>query len=442
MERLAGCSLREVINQLPLDQVQQIVRSIAVYLKRIHAIKMPRFGALRHDGSLEVEDMITLRQRSPMTFAGPFDSVREYYAAFAEARWQNLQISQLKREAALLYQFIRDRLDLLAGQAGANLVTGDFQPSNIFVEGVTVTGIIDCEWAHAGCGEAEWFVARQRLLAVIDDPIRCATCAQEFDAQCNIMDPVQYRERCMLYEADDCLNSIEAFPWLTQSMDAHGAQQLEESIRARTSALERACAADNSSFGPFLDQYSEHMCGFIGSKQPQSNATIKRRGPDKTVILTIQGYTFIHNLLSITGAFTPQPFTDGNIVCLYNGEIYNQPYQTSDGEVLIPLYKRYGEEFVRLLDGEFAIALFDFDSATAIYSTDAFRTKPIWRNEYGVASYKSGIGKLQAHPLILIPPLSITSRRAKRKSRQYMISIFHIRIRTIMTIGSPLLSAQ
>ncbi len=134
------------------------------------------------------------------------------------------------------------------------------------------------------------------------------------------------------------------------------------------------------------------MCGFIGSKQPQSNATIKRRGPDKTVILTIQGYTFIHNLLSITGAFTPQPFTDGNIVCLYNGEIYNQPYQTSDGEVLIPLYKQYGEEFVRLLDGEFAIALFDFDSATAIYSTDAFRTKPIWRNEYGVASYKSGIG--------------------------------------------------
>ena len=240
MERLAGCSLREVINQLPLDQVQQIVRSIAVYLKRIHAIKMPRFGALRHDGSLEVEDMITLRQRSPMTFAGPFDSVREYYAAFAEARWQNLQISQLKREAALLYQFIRDRLDLLAGQAGANLVHGDFQPSNIFVEGVTVTGIIDSEWAHAGCGEAEWFVARQRLLAVIDDPIRCATCAQEFDAQCSIMDPVQYRERCMLYEADDCLNSIEAFPWLTQSMDAHGAQQLEESIRARTSALERA----------------------------------------------------------------------------------------------------------------------------------------------------------------------------------------------------------
>jgi asparagine synthetase B (glutamine-hydrolysing) len=83
---------------------------------------------------------------------------------------------------------------------------------------------------------------------------------------------------------------------------------------------------------------------------------------------------------------------NGNIVCLYNGEIYNQPYQTSDGEVLIPLYKHYGEDFIRHLDGEFAIALFDFDNHTAIFSTDAFRTKPIWGNEYGVASYKSGIG--------------------------------------------------
>ncbi len=134
------------------------------------------------------------------------------------------------------------------------------------------------------------------------------------------------------------------------------------------------------------------MCGFIGSKRPQSNATIKRRGPDKTVTLTTHGYTFIHNLLSITGAFTPQPFMDGNIICLYNGEIYNHPYQASDGEVLIPLYKRYGEDFIRHLDGEFAMALFDFDNEAAIYSTDAFRTKPIWRNEYGVASYKSGVG--------------------------------------------------
>jgi aminoglycoside phosphotransferase (APT) family kinase protein len=241
MERLAGCPLSDVINQLPLEQAKQIVRRITLYLKRIHGIELPRFGALRHDGSLEIADMITLRQRSPTTFAGPFDSVREYYAAFVEARWQEVQISQLKPEAALLCQFIRDRLHLLAGQAGPTLVHGDFQPSNIFVEAGAVTGIIDSEWAHSGCGEAEWFVARQRLLAAIDDPIRCEVCAREFDAQCDITDPVQYRERCMLYEADDCLNSIEAFPWLIHNLDADGARQIKEGIRARVRAFERAC---------------------------------------------------------------------------------------------------------------------------------------------------------------------------------------------------------
>jgi len=137
------------------------------------------------------------------------------------------------------------------------------------------------------------------------------------------------------------------------------------------------------------------MSGFISSKKPKSNAKIKQRGPDKTFQIEMHGYTFIHNLLAIGDPFAPQVFVDGNIVCLHDGEIYNQPYEKSIGEVLISLYKQYGEDFIRHLDGEFAIGLFDFDSNIAIYSTDAFRTKPIWINEYGAASYKSGIGEGQ-----------------------------------------------
>jgi aminoglycoside phosphotransferase (APT) family kinase protein len=59
MERLAGGSLREGINRLPLDQLRQVIRSISAYLKGIHAIQLPRFGALRHDRSLAVEEMVT-----------------------------------------------------------------------------------------------------------------------------------------------------------------------------------------------------------------------------------------------------------------------------------------------------------------------------------------------------------------------------------------------
>ena len=95
------------------------------------------------------------------------------------------------------------------------------------------------------------------------------------------------------------------------------------------------------------------------------NERLKLRGPDHTEVLSIdkpRKMNFVHNLLSITGKFTVQPFYDDEIICLYNGEIYNYKdfgdYE-SDGLSLIPLYKEYGNDFVKKLDGEFVIVLVD-----------------------------------------------------------------------------------
>ena len=88
------------------------------------------------------------------------------------------------------------------------------------------------------------------------------------------------------------------------------------------------------------------MCSFIFTNKEVTdldyiNQYAKFRGPDLTNSLNKNGYTFIHNLLSITGEFTKQPFEQDGIVCIYNGEIYNfdsfGDYK-SDGECLIPLY--------------------------------------------------------------------------------------------------------
>lgn len=144
------------------------------------------------------------------------------------------------------------------------------------------------------------------------------------------------------------------------------------------------------------------MCGFLVYKsegssinQPQKrekrNYYIQKRGQDLTNTLEIHGFTFVHNLLSVTGDLTPQPFVDGKILCVYNGEIYNHPYKHSDGENIIPLYKKYGVDFPTHLDGEWAIALYDFEKGLAIFATDLFATKPIWRNGLEAASYESGL---------------------------------------------------
>jgi asparagine synthetase B (glutamine-hydrolysing) len=106
----------------------------------------------------------------------------------------------------------------------------------------------------------------------------------------------------------------------------------------------------------------------------------------------INGLRFFHSLLPITGEFTPQPFEDDGVVVVYNGEIYNHKFIKSDGENLIPLYKKHGIKFVNELDGEYAIALYDFKNDIALFITDLFATKPLWRNGIECASYHSGVG--------------------------------------------------
>lgn len=138
------------------------------------------------------------------------------------------------------------------------------------------------------------------------------------------------------------------------------------------------------------------MCGILVFKETSSgdNSRIRLRGQDHTNHIKRHNLNFVHNLLWVTGERTPQPFVDedADIVCLYNGEIYNQDYVRSDGEVLIPLYKKHGPNFARLLDGEFAIALYDFKRDVAVFSTDPFGTKPIYINGVECGSYRSGVG--------------------------------------------------
>jgi len=145
------------------------------------------------------------------------------------------------------------------------------------------------------------------------------------------------------------------------------------------------------------------MCSFIFStKEPtsESNRQMVRRGPDKTKLIQVGDHYFMHNLLSITGEFTPQPFVDEEreVIVVYNGEIYNAQGYDSDGKIIIPRYFQYGFRMPRHLDGEFAICLVDYRNKKILLSTDVFATKPLWwcveDNEIGVASYESALLEL------------------------------------------------
>ena len=154
------------------------------------------------------------------------------------------------------------------------------------------------------------------------------------------------------------------------------------------------------------------MCGFGVTNLPglaAVNESCQRRGPDMTTVETRHGVTFLHNLLHITGNIRPQPIEHGDVVCVFNGEIYN--YQefglyASDGECILDVYNHYGTDFARHLDGEFAICIVDFRQRRIVMATDTFACKPLWyamqAGTWCVASYQSqvqGLGLSHARKL-------------------------------------------
>ena len=161
------------------------------------------------------------------------------------------------------------------------------------------------------------------------------------------------------------------------------------------------------------------MCSIFMTNKPQFdveavNRYIRLRGPDHTEVVQRDGLTFIHNLLSISGAFMVQPFQGGEVTALFNGEVYN--YRSfgdyaSDGECLIPAYKEFGALFPQQLDGEFAIILFDPATRGVVLSTDVFATKPLYvaidGEHFGASSYESALTAAGFANVIKIPANTI-----------------------------------
>ncbi len=161
------------------------------------------------------------------------------------------------------------------------------------------------------------------------------------------------------------------------------------------------------------------VTNFIISNLAHVNFYTQKRGPDLTTNYNYKGWSFVHNLLWITGRFTPQPFIDGQIFALFNGEIYNyeRDVYPSDGYQIIPWYKAYGKAFPSQIDGELALVLVDFrkDKRRIILASDPFSTKPLFyaierplfpgprhsftnetieKPKFATSSYASGLARL------------------------------------------------
>jgi len=147
------------------------------------------------------------------------------------------------------------------------------------------------------------------------------------------------------------------------------------------------------------------MCGIVGvfdlkidSQQlrPQvleMSKKIRHRGPDWSGIFCEDKAILAHERLSIVDPSSgKQPLysKDGNLVLAVNGEIYNHQgirdrfkdsYEfltQSDCEVILPLYREKGKDFLEDLNGIFAFALYDKEKDEYLIARDHIGIIPLY----------------------------------------------------------------
>ncbi|HKI60085.1 MAG TPA: asparagine synthase (glutamine-hydrolyzing), partial [Mariprofundaceae bacterium] len=142
------------------------------------------------------------------------------------------------------------------------------------------------------------------------------------------------------------------------------------------------------------------MCGFVAIRGKHSRHELERmavavapRGPDDHGEWYSDTFSAIHHRLSIIGPDERgrQPFVVDGITVLFNGCIYNYHelrrqleedgitfVSDSDTEVLPHLYRKFGMGMFSLLNGMFAIVLWDSRDELLVAARDPFGEKPLF----------------------------------------------------------------
>ena len=137
------------------------------------------------------------------------------------------------------------------------------------------------------------------------------------------------------------------------------------------------------------------MCGILGTNFLSDNFSnsldlLNNRGPDYKNFIKIDNNEFGHTRLAIIdlNEEANQPMIFDDIVLVFNGEIYNYKElfhveqlnckTSSDSEVIIRLYQKYGFDFLNKLNGMFAFCIYDIKKNLFFCARDRYGKKPFF----------------------------------------------------------------
>ena len=140
---------------------------------------------------------------------------------------------------------------------------------------------------------------------------------------------------------------------------------------------------------------------------------LRHRGPDDVGQFFDTGVALHHQRLSIIDlASGHQPMTAGGATIVFNGEIYNylelrdelrragtEFSTSSDTEVILHMYARYGPACVEHLNGMFAFLIYDPARRIVMAARDRLGIKPLYyRSDDRRILFGSEIKALLQHP--------------------------------------------
>jgi asparagine synthase (glutamine-hydrolysing) len=140
------------------------------------------------------------------------------------------------------------------------------------------------------------------------------------------------------------------------------------------------------------------ICGVVGRDAPgtveEMAACLSHRGPENTGVHADASVTLANQrlrVIDVDGGDQPIYNEDGDVVVVYNGEIFNyrslrgtlddagHTFTTnSDTEVLVHGYEEWGPGLFERLNGMFAVALWDADTERAYLARDRAGVKPLF----------------------------------------------------------------
>lgn len=151
------------------------------------------------------------------------------------------------------------------------------------------------------------------------------------------------------------------------------------------------------------------MCGICGKVYHDAGRPVERealatmcdtllhRGPDEQGVF-VRGQAGIGStrlsIIDVEGGHQPMSNEDGTVWIAFNGEVYNYPQlrerlqraghrfaTNSDTETIVHLYEEQGDDFVRSLNGMFALAVWDERKQRLVLARDHLGVKPLFYAE-------------------------------------------------------------